>query len=83
MEAVHAVPRSFSVEKGSHSLPSSHNSNKISAMPPLRVLKRDIHNRNAAQKLDSQDRLELVLTAVRLGIISRPCAAYAALQEAA
>jgi hypothetical protein len=52
-------------------------------MPPLRVLKRDIHNRNAAQKLDSQDRLELVLTAVRLGIISRPCAAYAALQEAA
>ena len=83
MKAVQAVPRSFSVEKGSQSLLSSYNSNKTSAAPPLRILKRDIHNRNAAQKLDQQNRLELVLTAVRLGIIPRPCAAHAALQEAA
>ena len=42
MKAVHAVSRSFSVEKGSHSLPSSYNSNKTPAMPPLRLLKQDM-----------------------------------------
>lgn len=42
MKAVQAVPRSFSVEKGSHSLPSSYNSNKTPAMPPLRLLKQDM-----------------------------------------
>jgi hypothetical protein len=83
LKAVHAVSRPFSVEKGPQSFLSSYNSNKTPATPPLRLLKRDIHNRNAAQKLDPQNRLELVLTAVRLGIIPHPCAAHAALQEAA
>ena len=42
MKAVHAVSRSFSVEKGSQSLLSSYNSNKTPAMPPLRLLKQDM-----------------------------------------
>ena len=41
MKAVHAVLRSFSVEKGSQSLLSSPNSNKTPATPPLRISKRD------------------------------------------
>ena len=42
MKAVKSVSRSFSIEKGSHSLPSSYNSNETSAAPPLRLLKRNM-----------------------------------------
>jgi len=42
VKAVQAVPRSFSLEKGRHSLPSSFNSNKTPAKPPLRLLKREM-----------------------------------------
>ncbi len=42
-----------------------------------------IHHGNAARRFGAQNRMKLVLTAIRLGIIPCPCTTQAAQKEAA